>query len=248
MKNTIRSMITLLLAVLLLCSLSVGALAENTKAIYPDGQSYKEGEGDTQFYTVQVSAGPNLDGAERTRTQLINAGFDCFVYEVDGGYRIMCGKFPSAYDAMLYRDLIREATKRDNAYVTDVKLPDSAREDFLKVYKQDPLVVGKAMYNGWEDPTGKFVDMTANEEETALIYVVQYSCGGNFKAAEQRRDELTEKGYDGYVVKVPCFYHIVAGAFDNWNDALALCLEIRQATGNSGCSVQRLSLPASLLG
>ena len=83
--KTIRSMLALLLAVLLLGSLSVVAFAEDTEPKYPEGQSYTAEEGETQVYTVQVSAGPNLDGAERTRDQMLKAGFDSFLYEVDGG-------------------------------------------------------------------------------------------------------------------------------------------------------------------
>ena len=88
---------------------------------------------------MQVSAGPNLDGAERTRDQLLKAGFDSFLYEVDGGYRIMCGKFQSKYNAKLYRELIQEKTEREDAYVTDVTLPEAAMEDFVECYQEGSL-------------------------------------------------------------------------------------------------------------
>ncbi len=247
MKKTIRSLLALLLAVLMMGSLAVTAFAEDAKEKYPAGQSYKDSEGDTTVYTVQIAAGPNKDGAERTRDELLKAGFDCFVVEENGLYRILCGKFQYKNNAFLYRELILDKTEREVAYVTEVSLPKAAVEEFGKCFKQDPFVA-KAIYTGWETPTGTFVDTTTNEEETAQIYVVQCSCGDNFKGAEQRRDQLTELGFESYVVKVPFFYYIVVGAFDNRDDALDLCMQIREATGNTGIGVRMLELPASLLG
>lgn len=248
MKKTIRSLLALLLAVLMVGSLTVAAFAEDSADKYPVGQSYKDGEGDTEVYTVQVSAGPNLDGAERTRDQMLRDGFDCFIVEKDGLYYIQCGKFQDKGNAFLYRELILDKTERERAYVTSVTLPKAAVEEFVEHYKQDPFVVGNVYFNGWETPTGEFVDMTANEEETAPIYVVQFSCGQNFKAAEFRRDELTEFGFDGYVIKVPGFYYIAAGAFDNWDDAYALCKQVRETSGRMGTGVLKIELPVSLLG
>ena len=161
---------------------------------------------------------------------------------------IMSGKFKNRYDAELYLELLKEVTKRDKAYVTDVALPDSAIEDFVANYKQDPRVVDDVKYNGWETPTGAFVDATFTEEETADLYIVRFSGGINFKAAEQRRDELAEKGFDAYVLKIPGFYIIGAGAFESREEAIALRDEIRQATGRWGTTVQQLELPVSMLG
>ena len=76
--------------------------------------------------------------------------------------------------------------------------------------------------------------MTANEEETATVYMVQYSGGTNFKAAEMRRDELIGMGFDGYVVKIHGCYLVMAGAFENREDAYALRSEIREATSRMG--------------
>ncbi len=247
MKKTIRSLIALLLAVLMLGALAATASAEDAAGKYPAGQQYKAGEGETKVYTVQVCAGPNLSGAETVRDEMLRDGFDSFLVEVDWGYLIMCGKFTDKGNAFLYREMIVKETERKDAFVIEVELPQAAVDEFVEHFKQDPACAN-VKFNGWETPTGPFVDMNANEGETAQIYVVQYSCGGNFDAAEMRRDELIDRGFDGYVAKYPCFYRIVAGAFDNWEDAFALCREIRQATGNWGCSVQLLTLPASMLG
>lgn len=246
MKNTMRSLIALLLAVLMMGSLAVAAYAEEPEYTYADGQSYEADGSQTSVYTVQVSAGPYLEGAERTRQELLAAGLDGFLYQVDGSYRIMSGKFQNKDDACRYRDLIREKTKREKAYVTEVSLPDAAIEDFIASYKQDPLVANVS-FNGWETPTGAFVDMTANEEETKTLYTVQYSAGVNFIAAEGRRDELTELGFDGYVLKLPGCYLVLAGAFENRDDALALRDQIRTETGRWGTGIRALELPASLL-
>ncbi|MBR5093711.1 MAG: SPOR domain-containing protein [Oscillospiraceae bacterium] len=247
MKRSIRDLIALLLALLMLSSVAGVAFAEDAAEKYPGGQMYKSGEGDTTVYAVQIACGPNQDGAERLRDQMLRDGFDCFVLEEDGLYRILCGKFTDKNNAFLYREMILKKTEREEAFVQEVSLPKAALDAFVEHFKQDPFVA-RAEFNGWETPTGAFVDMTSNEEETAQIYVVQFSCGGNFKAAEKLRDQLTEKGFDGYVVKTPCFYRIVAGAFENREDAYALRDEIRQATGRRDSSVQLMTLPASLLG
>ena len=244
--KTIRSLLALLLAVLLMASLTAVAFAEETEPKYPEGQSYTAEEGETKVYTVQVSAGPNLVGAEYTRYQMLRAGFDCFLYEEDGLYHIMCGKFQYRYNAKLYQELIKEATDREKAFVTEVTLPDAAIEEFVEHYKQDPFVADPK-FLGWETPTGAFLDMNINEEETQKFYVVRYSGGGNFKSAEARRDELTALGFDAYVVKVPCCYVVAVGAFDNWDDAYAFCQQVHE-TSKRGACVQLLELPASFKG
>lgn len=247
MKKSIRSMLALLLAVLTLASLGASACAEDPACPYTAEQYYEADENQTQVFTVQVSAGPYQDGAERTRDYMLSKGFDCFVYAADGGYRIMCGKFESKWDACRYRDLIRKETERKKAYVTDVRLPDTAIEDFKANYKQDPRVVGDVNYNGWESPTGAFVDMTGNKEETKVLYAVLYSSGINFQAAEKRRDELTEMGFDGYVAKIPGCYLVLAGAFEERDEALEYRAQIRESSGRWGTTIRQLELPASLL-
>ncbi len=247
MKKLMRSAFALLLAVLMIASLAAAAYAD-PGSVYADEQFYEEDEGLDPCYTVQVSAGCSLEGAEYTRWTMLNAGFDCFVYQVGSGYRIMCGKFQNKQDAVRYRDMIREKTGREKAYVTEARLPDSAREDFLAGLKQDPLVVGKVDFSNWETPTGAFLDMTANEEETSLFYTVEYSGGTNFKIAEARRDELIAQGYDATVVKTWGCYHVLTGAFENRDEARALRNEIRLNTGHWGAGVLAIQLPAGALG
>lgn len=247
MKRSMRTLIALLLAVLMLSSLAATAFAEENETKYPAGQFFTDGEGSVTVSAVQIACGPNRAGAEYLRDTMLRDGFDCFVLEENGMYRILCGKFQDKWNAYLYREMILKETEREEAYVHEVSLPQDAVDAFVESYKADPFVA-KVEFNGWETPTGKFVDMTANEEETAQLYVVQYSCGGNFQAAEKLRDQLTEKGFDGYVLKTPCFYRIVAGAFENREDAYALRDEIREATGRRDSSVQLLTLPASLKG
>lgn len=246
MKKSIRSLIALLLAVLMMSSLAVIAYAEDPTYIYTDGQYYEADESLIYVYTVQVSAGPNQSGAERTRAEMLAAGFDCFLYSVDDGFRIMCGKFQDVGNAYRYCELIKKKTERDKAYVTGAYLPESALEDFVANYKQDPKVAN-VYFNGWETPTGPFVDMNANEEETANLYTVQYSGGSNFQAAEKRRDELIQMGFDGYVVKLSGCYIIVAGVFENREDARAYRTQIQEASNRWDSSVRQLQLPVSLL-
>lgn len=248
MKKSMRSVLALLLAVLLLGALGATAFAEEPEYTYADEQYYEADETLETYFTVQVSANKDLKSAERTRQAMLKAGFDSFVYQVDGMYRTMCGKFTHKEDAVRYRDLIRENTEREEAYVTEALLPESAREDFLESLKKDPLVVGNVDFNGWETPTGPFLDMTDNEEETALVYTVEYSSGTSFRAAEERRDELIEHGYDAKVVKLWGCYVVITGAFENRDEAKALRGEIRSATSHWSADVRQIELPLSALG
>ncbi len=247
MKKTLRSALALLLAALLLGTLAVTAAAEEPEYTYTDEQYYEADETLKTYYTVQVSANKDLKSAERTRQAMLKAGFDCFVYQSDGMYRNMCGKFTHTEDAVRYRDLIREKTEREKAYVTEALLPESAREEFLENLKKDPLVLGNVDFNGWETPTGPFLDMTDNEEETRQVYTVQYSSGTSFRAAEQRRDELIEYGYEATVVKLWGCYIVMTGTFENRDEAKALRGEIRSATNHWSADVRQIELPVSLL-
>ena len=196
MKKTFRSVIALLLAALTVCSLSVVAFAEDQTCPYADEQIYQADENQVFVYTVQVSAGCSRSGAERVRSYMLSKGFDSFLFEVDGGYRIMCGKFPHAEEAWAYCDLIHEKTDRGTAYVTDVRLPQDAIDAFAESFRHDPLVAYKIDFRGWENPSGPFIDMALNEEETAPVYAVQYGAGLSFKGAERARDMLIEKGFE----------------------------------------------------
>lgn len=245
MKKTFRSLIALLLAVLMMSSLSVTAFAEQYS--YPDGQMYNEDESQVEVYTIQIAAGPNLSGAERARTCMLSKGFDCFVYDVGGYYRIMCGKFDDIVNATAYRALIWKELKTEEPYITKAFLPQSALDEFDACWKKDKLIVGKVNFLHWEEPTGAFVDMTCNDEETTTLYTVQYSQGTNFKSAERRRDELIAMGFDGYVVKIYGVYLVMAGAFENRDDAREYRSQIRETSNRWDSSVQTMQLPVSLL-
>jgi hypothetical protein len=257
MKKTLRSALALLLAALLLCGSAAAALAEEPEYTYPDKQYFEadekaenekpEDEKLETDYTVQVVIGPYLRGAEQTRLEMLEAGFDSFVYKAEGRYRVMCGKFLREEGADLYRDLIRDNTDRKDAFVTEVLLPESAREEFLAHWKEDPVIVGDANFNGWEEPSGPFLDMTANEEETKPVYTVQYSSGTSFRAAEQRRDELIELGYKAVVVKDWGCYLVLTGSFDSREDAKAFRNELRSSTNHWSADVRQLELPESAL-
>ena len=54
---------------------------------------------------------------------------------------------------------------------------------------------------------------------------------------------LIEKGFDAYVVRMPFFYLILAGKFDNKDDATALRDEIRNATDHWDPYVREIQLP-----
>ena len=243
MKKSIRSVIALLLAALTICSLSVVAFAEDPGYTYADEQIYQADENQVFVYTVQVSAGSSRSGAERVRSYMLSQGFDSFLYEVDGGYRIMCGKFPHAEEAWAYCALIHKKTDRGTAYVTDARLPQDAIDAFAESFRHDPLVAYKLEFRGWENPSGPFIDMALNEEETAPVFAVQYGAGNSFKGAERARDMLINEGFDAYVVRMPFFYLILVGKFDNKEDAAALRDEICSVTEHWDPYVREIQLP-----
>ena len=85
MKKRFRTVIALLLAAITVCSLSAVAFAENPGYTYTTEQTYQSDENQVFVYTVQVSAGCNLSGAERVRDYMLSKGFDGFILEVEGG-------------------------------------------------------------------------------------------------------------------------------------------------------------------
>ncbi len=96
----------------------------------PRDQMYWENYDNTKVTAVQISATNYLDGAEQRRQEMLNAGFDSFIYVRDGKYRIMCGKFRNFSDAEKYRDLIIAQTDEDDAYLTNAYLSDDVIDRF----------------------------------------------------------------------------------------------------------------------
>lgn len=245
MKKSIRSLIALVLTVLMLCSLGVTAFAEHEPIYVPD-QSYREGEGQTEVYTVQIAVGPNLSGAERIRNNMLAGDYDCFILEAEDGYHILCGKFTDVRNAYRYCLMIHEDPGVGDAFVTTVQLPQAAVDEFVEHYKKDPYIVNDPLFNGWEEPTGPFIDMNSNEEETRTVYAVKFSGCDDFASMEARRDQLTSLGFDGYVVKGLGCYNVIGGVFENKDDALAYRDQIREATGRVDASVCKIQLPVSI--
>ncbi len=106
-----------------------------TPSLEPErGQYYEENTQRTKVITVQISAG-NLEGASIRRDEMINAGFDSFVYYKDGKYRVMCGKFRHKSDAEKYQEQIILQTKEDDAYLTNAYLSEDVINRFEAWYK-----------------------------------------------------------------------------------------------------------------
>ena len=88
----------------------------------------------TQVYTVQIAASKSLSSSESVRDKMLRAGFDCFVYQYEGKYRIMCGKFYDYSDAEAYQKGILNATSYSHAYINNAWLPLYAVDYFQNVY------------------------------------------------------------------------------------------------------------------
>ncbi len=83
---------------------------------------------------VQISATNHLDGAEQRFTEMVNAGFDSFIYVKNGKYRVMCGKFRDFNEAENYRKQIIAQTPEDDAYLTNAYLTEDVIEQFEAWY------------------------------------------------------------------------------------------------------------------
>ncbi len=91
----------------------------------PTGPFYRERNGETLAFTVQLAGGTSFGGAERTRDAMTAAGYPSFVYESSRVYMIMTGAFANEADAEALLEDIWMNTGRSDAYVTRAWLPAS---------------------------------------------------------------------------------------------------------------------------
>ena len=119
-----RSLLAALLLTALMLPFSPAAQA------YSTGQYYEADPSLTMVSTVQIAASVDYYASCVLRDEMVNAGYDCFLYHGSKYYHIMCGKFRIEQDAKACKGWIVSATEYTDAFVTHTYLPDSAIETF----------------------------------------------------------------------------------------------------------------------
>ena len=243
MKTAFRRLIVLLLALLTLASLPVTALAQSNYR-YPSDQYFVMDESQTKGFTVQVSSSANYSGSCKNRDKMLAQGYDSFVYEANGQYRVMCGKFRTQDEAIHYKESICSNTDRKKAYVTNLYVPDWAYTEFAEIYSTDPLNNQGEGYTAWEQPSGPYYDGD-QAGSTRLVYTVQFSSGTSFHGSEQHRDDMIAQGFDAFVYKKNGKYRTLSGQFETKQEAENRCSAIKKYTDQSDAYVTTVELPTS---
>ncbi len=203
--------------------------------------SLQDTEG-TQVYSVALSFSQDFAYADALCDKMEKAGFDAFILEENGGYRVMSGKFHDICNALLYRDCIWSNTDRTDTYIATVTVPEADIAAFTEDYETNGLP-GKIKDN-LEKPTGAFY---REQNGTVCAWTVQFSAGTSFSGAERNRDAMTAMGYPAFVYECSRVYEIMTGAFYDKSAAEAYCQEIKDNTGEYDAYVTRAWLPAGIV-
>ena len=237
-----RRLPALLLAVLILAALPGAAWAAGFR--YPDNQYFEEDSSLIKGITVQVAAFKDLEDAKQNQSRMLEAGYDCFLYFEGNSYRVMCGKFRSSAAAAGYRDSIRSNTDREQAYLTNVYLPEWAFREFEEIYRTDPLNSSTQAYTAGGKATGPYYDGDGAGERRS-VYTVQLSRGSDLHEQEERRDGLIAAGFDAFVYKRGGGYACMSGLFGSEAEAQLRCDAIKNYAGESEAKVTTAELPQS---
>lgn len=102
---------------------------------YRPGQYFKEDVSEQILYAVQVAEKTDEYGAYQLEKQMLDAGYDAFVYERgDKVLCVMCGKLGWEEDADAYLASIRANTDCKDAFVVNVYLPQWIIHEFERIY------------------------------------------------------------------------------------------------------------------
>lgn len=239
MSRSWRRLLALTLAALILAALPGAAWAAGSR--YPENQYFEEDSSLIKGITVQVAAFKDLEGAQQSQRRMLEAGYDCFLYFEGSNYRVMCGKFRGSAAAARYRDAIRSSTDRDQAYLTNVYLPEWAFREFEEIYRTDPVNSSQTNTTGGKT-TGPYYDGDGAGERRTL-YTVQLSRGSDLLGQEERRDGLIAAGFDAFVYKRGGGYACMSGLFGSEADAQLRCDAIKNYAGESEAKVTRAEFP-----
>ena len=238
-RVTLRSLLALLLLAAMAFSFCPPAWAG---ILYPDDQYYVCDEDETHVFAVQVVATNKYASAVSMRTKMLNAGYDAFIYEYEGKYRVMCGKFRDKQEALVYQQSIHVHTDREGAYVTNAYLPEYAVWNFEDIYYDNPVELD-TYDTYWEVPTGAY--FRADAANTIQAYTVQFSSGTSFNASQRNRDLMDAQGFPSFVYKVNLEYRIMSGLFYTKEEAQAHRTDLTTHSDRKYAYVKTVNVPAS---
>ena len=241
MRRVFRSLAALLLLAALVLGVCPAAFAYQSDQYFVEDKSLK------RVTTVQVSAGSNYNGAVKRRDQMLKAGFDCFLYEKDDVYRVMCGKFYSMDEAEDYCASIKAYTDRSHAYLTNAYLPDWAIRAFQDEYSRAGAV-------GSDEPDVRLAPWSFDgdqfykyRKERTRVYTVQVSAGSSRSGAEKRRDQMLKAGYDSFLYKYEGVYRVMCGKFRSKTEAQLYLRSILLHTDREKAYITRARVPDSAI-
>ena len=193
----------------------------------------------TQVYTVQIAASKSLSSSESVRDKMLRAGFDCFVYQYEGKYRIMCGKFRDYSDAEDYLRQILKSTDYSSAYINNAWLPEwaitSFENDYWGYWPSD--WTWDSWY--WFEADQYY---EADYSQTK-VYTVQVAATKYLSGAQTIRDEMLGYGFDCFVYKYDGKYRVMCGKFYDYSDAEAYQKGILNTTSYSHAYINNAWLP-----
>ena len=238
-RVTPRSLLALFLLAAMAVSFCPSAWAGTR---FPDDQYYVCDEDETHVFAVQVVATNKYSSAVSMRSKMLIAGYDAFIYEYEGKYRVMCGKFRDKQDALVYQQSIHVHTDREGAYVTNAYLPEYAVWVFEEIYWDNPVVL-EPYDTYWEVPTGPYFRDDA--PNTVQAYAVQFSSGTSFNASQRNRDLMDAQGYPSFVYKINLEYKTLSGLFYDKKDAEAHRSSLVKYSDRKSAFVKTVNVPAS---
>ena len=201
---------------------------------FESGQYYVADYSKTKVCTVQIAASRSLSNSESVRNKMIQAGYDCFLYQYEGKYRIMCGKFREYADAEDYLRQILKYTDYSDAYINNAWLPEWAILQFEEEY-----------WNGiWSTPIwyeeGQYYEADYNQTK---VYTVQVAATKYLDGAQAIRDEMYNYGFDCFVYRYDGKYRIMCGKFYDYSEAEAYQKSIVKYTDYDSAYINNAWLP-----
>ena len=220
-----KSIIAVLLAVILCAALIPACFAETA---FEQDQYYEFDacKDCPEVYSIAVSAGNDINGAENVRDKMMDAGYDSFVIHNGYMYYILCGKFTNMEEALHYLELILEKTDESDAYITEVRLPEEAVQAFDEAFDSPYPYEDECRHMGYRRSQHyKFV------QSDKAVYTVQVAQGKSIEGAYDLCSKMYDAGYDAFVYDLENEnYAVMCGKFAQEEEALKYLASISENT------------------
>lgn len=220
-----KSIIAVLLAVILCAAMIPACFAD---AAFEADQYYEFDacKDCPEVYSIAVSAGNDINGAENVRDKMMKAGYDSFIVHNGYMYYILCGKFTNMEEALHYLELILEKTDESDAYITEIHLPEEAIQAFDEAFESPYPYEDECRHMGYQ----RSQHYKFNKTDKA-VYSVQIAEGKNIEGAYDLCKEMYDAGYDAFVYDLKDEeYAVMCGKFAKEEDALKYLASISENT------------------